>query len=339
MFALWLRACPTIGPLRLATRAFGVTPQARELLQEEKASLCSNRTWFGYRIKHPQCYGYVYLWYDRKQRKLCIGSHHKPSCSASVWDGYLTSTGHCKKEIGERPYDFRFRVLEYNVENNCQKRTQTLEQKWLDKILEGQLEGQPNTRYYNQCRLAGGGFSMDATVAAKISAANKKAVANGTHNFIHSHPMKDAATKERMKATVARAVANGTHNFIHSNPMRDPAIKEKIIEKMKIAVAKAVANGTHHFVHSNPMKNLATKERANEKRKITVAKAVADGTHNFIHSHPSKNPIAQEKRKATVAKAVANGTHHFVHSHPLKDPAAKAKRKATFEKKKNDANR
>eukprot|EP00397_Hematodinium_sp_SG-2012_P020430 GEMP01021049.1.p1 GENE.GEMP01021049.1~~GEMP01021049.1.p1 ORF type:complete len:315 (-),score=31.39 GEMP01021049.1:1568-2512(-) len=298
MFALWLRACPTIGPLRLATRAFGVTPQARELLQEEKASLCSNRTWFGYRIKHPQCYGYVYLWYDRKQRKLCIGSHHKPSCSASVWDGYLTSTGHCKKEIEKRPYDFRFRILEYNVDIDCVKRTQALEQKWLDKIPEGQLEGQRNTRYFNQCRFAGGGASMDSSVAAKISATHKKAVADGTHHFIRNNPSKNPITKEKWKATVAKAVADGTHHFIHSHPSKNPIAKEK----WKASVAKSVANGTHHFVHSNPMKDSATLERANEKRKITAAKAIADGTHNFVHSNPMKDPAAKARRKATIEK-------------------------------------
>eukprot|EP00397_Hematodinium_sp_SG-2012_P054924 GEMP01066632.1.p1 GENE.GEMP01066632.1~~GEMP01066632.1.p1 ORF type:complete len:256 (+),score=27.32 GEMP01066632.1:100-867(+) len=232
MFARLLSACPTMGPPRLATRAFSVTRQARELLQDEKASLCLNRTWFGYRIKHLQCYGYVYLWYDRKHQKLCIGSHHKRSCSASVWDGYLTSTGHCKKEIEKRPYDFRFRVLEYNVDIDCLQRTQALEQEWLNKIPEGQLEGQTNTRYYNQCRFAGGGgFSMDSLVAAKISAAHKKAVADGTHHFIHSNPMKDPAIKEKMiaklKITVTKSVAEGTHNFVHSHPMKDPEVKAR----------------------------------------------------------------------------------------------------------------
>eukprot|EP00397_Hematodinium_sp_SG-2012_P043801 GEMP01048774.1.p1 GENE.GEMP01048774.1~~GEMP01048774.1.p1 ORF type:complete len:319 (+),score=27.78 GEMP01048774.1:91-957(+) len=264
MLAWWLPTSPRMGLLRFATRTVGVTRQAQELLQEEKASLCSNRTWFGYRIKHPQCYGYVYLWYDRKQRKLCIGSHHKRSRSTSVWDGYLTSTGHCKREIEQRPHDFRFRILEYNVENDCLKRTQTLEQKWLDKIPEGQLEGQQNARYYNQCRLAGGGFSMDSSVAAKISAAHKKAIASGTHHFIHNHPMKNPVTKEKMKATVA----------------------------------KAIADGTHHFVRNHPLKNPITKE----KRKETVAKSVAEGTHHFVCNHPMKDPEVKARRKATFEK-------------------------------------
>ena len=79
----------------ICVRSSGLAPSAGELLAVEQKSLKTNGKWFGHTIKRTECYGYVYLWYDRQRRKLCLGSHHRQAGRVSAFhDGHLTSTGH-----------------------------------------------------------------------------------------------------------------------------------------------------------------------------------------------------------------------------------------------------
>ena len=50
--------------------------------------------------------GFVYLWYDKKKKKYCLGSHY-----GSIDDGYITSTGYMMKAYKKRPDDFKRRIL------------------------------------------------------------------------------------------------------------------------------------------------------------------------------------------------------------------------------------
>ena len=69
-------------------------------------------------------YGFVYLWYDTKQQRFLIGSHH-----GSVDDGYTTSTGgrHVKRIFVKRPETMKRKILEFNTSINDYKVTQQLE--------------------------------------------------------------------------------------------------------------------------------------------------------------------------------------------------------------------
>ena len=110
-------------------------------------------------IKNPEYrknyFGYVYLWYDRKRKIFCLGSHH-----GSLDDGYITSTGWMMRAYKVRPNDFKRRVLVYNTEND-KKRTRVLEQVWLDLIKFEELsiyenEQKGTVRYYNIKNFASG---------------------------------------------------------------------------------------------------------------------------------------------------------------------------------------
>lgn len=91
--------------------------------------------------------GFVYLWFDRKRKKFCIGSH-----IGSLDDGYVTSTGYMMHAYKRRPYDFRRRILwqatlfDYRVLHEE-------EQRWLDMIKPDEL----GIKYYNHKRSALGG--------------------------------------------------------------------------------------------------------------------------------------------------------------------------------------
>ena len=94
-------------------------------------------------------YGFVYLWYDTKNKKYIIGSHH-----GSTEDGYTTSTGgdHVKNIFLKRPETMKRKILAYNSIDD-KTITKLLEQKILDK----RPHIDKNDRYYNRNNNATGG--------------------------------------------------------------------------------------------------------------------------------------------------------------------------------------
>lgn len=117
-------------------------------------------------------YGYVYLWYDRKHRRFCLGSHH-----GSVEDSYITSTGWMMRAYKKRPEDFRMRVLAYNT-INIVKETRKIEQHYLNMIDERELSISKNVidgtnRYYNMSKNALGGSQKGAIYNRTKPAWNK----------------------------------------------------------------------------------------------------------------------------------------------------------------------
>jgi len=108
--------------------------------------------------------GFVYIWYDRKRKWFCIGSHF-----GKTNDGYVTSTGFMNKAYIKRPNDFKRRILQY-YNGTDQKELLQLEQKWLDLININELciaENKRNgtVRYYNGKKTASG---LNGEIASKL---------------------------------------------------------------------------------------------------------------------------------------------------------------------------
>lgn len=151
-------------------------------------------------------YGFVYLWFDIKNKRYIIGSHH-----GSLNDNYTTTTGgvYVKNIFKKRPDTMKRRVLEYNTTIDDYRYTQQLEQKWLDKrpnICD-------NNRYYNMKNWATGGvdISIPRTKPEEWrqwkSDHNKQRVQEGTHNF----------TSDNCSIWAKERVNKGTHHFLHSD--------------------------------------------------------------------------------------------------------------------------
>jgi NUMOD3 motif len=92
-------------------------------------------------------FGFVYLWFDRKRQKFCIGSH-----VGTFDDGYISSTGWMLHAYNKRPQDFKRRILFIQNEPD-RKLLLKQEQRWLDLIKVGEL----GVKYYNLKRKANGG--------------------------------------------------------------------------------------------------------------------------------------------------------------------------------------
>lgn len=151
-------------------------------------------------------YGFVYLWFDTKNKMYIIGSHH-----GSLEDSYTTTTGgkYVKNIFKKRPETMKRRILEYNTNIDEYRYTQQLEQKWLDK--------RPNicnnNRYYNMKNWATGGVDQQvrrtkpASWRRWKSEDNKKRIAEGTFHL----------TSENCTLWAKERVSKGTHHFLKSD--------------------------------------------------------------------------------------------------------------------------
>jgi hypothetical protein len=92
-------------------------------------------------------FGFVYIWYDRAQKRYCLGSHY-----GSTRDGYTSSTGHFRKSYARRSSHFMRRIL-YWLRTPDLKLLQNKEQEWLNLIPESEL----GKKYFNFKKTASGG--------------------------------------------------------------------------------------------------------------------------------------------------------------------------------------
>lgn len=85
-----------------------------------------------------QLFGFVYIWYDKRDQRYYIGSH-----KGSMDDGYVCSSPKMKKEYKLRSKDFKRRILYYSFGDRIE--LLGMEQKWLDLIPRDQF----GKKYYN----------------------------------------------------------------------------------------------------------------------------------------------------------------------------------------------
>lgn len=86
-----------------------------------------------------QSYGFVYIWRDRKHKKLYIGCHW-----GHEQDGYVCSSTNMRNNYRNRPHDFRRRILQ-RVHTNRQDLLEA-EHAWLSLIQPEQL----GAKFYNK---------------------------------------------------------------------------------------------------------------------------------------------------------------------------------------------
>ena len=95
-------------------------------------------------------FGFVYIWFDRKNKRYYIGSH-----KGNPEDGYISSSSWMKNAYYRRPEDFKRKIL--SIRGNRRELLEE-EQKWLDLIDDKEL----GKKYYNLKKKAYGGFSRCA---------------------------------------------------------------------------------------------------------------------------------------------------------------------------------
>lgn len=92
---------------------------------------------------YQQKYGFVYIWYDRKQKRYYVGCRW-----GAIDDGYICSSPWMKQAYRIRPQDFKRRILKTNIPSR--QETYIEEQKWLYLIKDCEIKPMnENPRYYN----------------------------------------------------------------------------------------------------------------------------------------------------------------------------------------------
>lgn len=124
-----------------------------------------------------QKYGFVYIWFDKKNNRYYIGSHW-----GTEDDGYVCSSPWMHRSKAKRPNDFKRRVVSRVYTNRHELLDE--EQRWLDMIKDEELatfntttKKRETVKYYNITKLAKRSWHYDdnrrLTVGEKISAAKK----------------------------------------------------------------------------------------------------------------------------------------------------------------------
>lgn len=116
--------------------------------------------------------GFIYIWFDRKHKRYYIGSH-----LGSENDGYICSSKWMKQSYKRRPYDFKRRIIQKDIQKSVLKEE---ESKWLSLIKSEEL----GTRYYNLSKIMNGnGWEKDKPrsekTKKKISSTLKETYKNG----------------------------------------------------------------------------------------------------------------------------------------------------------------
>ena len=83
-------------------------------------------------------YGFIYIWFDKKQKMFYIGSRW-----GNINDGYICSSKRMKNAYNKRPDDFKRRIIKTNIDNKNKLLEE--EYRWLSFIQEHEL----TVKYYN----------------------------------------------------------------------------------------------------------------------------------------------------------------------------------------------
>jgi hypothetical protein len=173
--------------------------------------------------------GFVYIWFDRKHRKYCVGSH-----KGTINDGYITSTGFMKRAYLKRPEDFKRRILQYIRGDS--KDILAAEQLWLNLIKEEELQSKDgkSSRYYNM-----------------------KKNASGVSGPIQSKLMKDFYSSEKGSKRKLELSERWKTDNPSKEPNWVPPNKNKICPNISESIKKAWRDGKYdHIDQSKKMEKM-----------------------------------------------------------------------------------
>lgn len=177
--------------------------------------------------------GFVYIWFDRKNKRFYIGSHW-----GSYDDDYICSSPWMKAAYKKRPFDFKRRILAIR---NDRKELYLEEQRWLNFIKPNEIK----TKYYNlRLKVQDDNWFLNEdrrlSIGAKISKSKKGKVAWNRGR---------AASLETRKK-ISEAQKGKTFSIERCLKMSEDRKGRKISEEHK----KSIAKGRKGIVYSDETK-------------------------------------------------------------------------------------
>jgi hypothetical protein len=159
-------------------------------------------------MKNDQ-YGFVYIWYDKFQKRFYIGAHW-----GNINDGYICSSSWMMKAYKKRPEDFKRKIL---ISNISDKKTMFEEEhRFLSRIKPEEIK----TRYYNICTVKKTHWSAtpNAKTIAQKSGEKRRGVPLGP-------------CSEETKQKISEANKGRTFSEEHKEKLRDARSKQIVTEE------------------------------------------------------------------------------------------------------------
>ena len=261
---------------------------------------------------YPQKYGFVYIWYDRKNKRYYIGSHW-----GTEDDGYICSSKMMRQSYKRRPEDFRRRVIKriYTTRQDLLLE----EERWLGMVDPDKttprnttVESRKNVRYYNiKLGTQNQWWSSDEkrlTVGEKISKAK-------TGKSVPCTPEKAVAISEAKKKKFAEKHEKLGYKFSpeHASKLSDGRKGKKHTDEWKVENA----------IRMKEQWSNSTRKRAEPKQKMTMEEQAK------LSSDTLKSKWSDPEWAANQKLALAEGAK----KRPPRSEESKQRTRDTFAKK------
>src|ERR1700692_1691810 len=201
--------------------------------------------------------GFIYLWFDKKNKRYYIGSH-----CGNIDDGYVCSSEWMKNAYKNRSEDFKRRILEYVYDKEL---ILIKENYWLSLIKPEEL----GKRYYNFKIVAAGG-----NIVSYLSEEKKKEHAR--KSGLGSRKYWDNISEEEMEKRREHARnlpkdRSYTQTLEYKEMMRKATFGHPVhvyTEEDKENVRKRMIGNKHHLnkLHSDDSKILISLNNPNRKK-------------------------------------------------------------------------
>ena len=247
-------------------------------------------------------YGFVYLWYDKKNKRYYVGCHW-----GTEDDGYICSSNWMRKSFSRRPQDFKRRILKRIYTNR--KDTFIAEDFYLGQIKDSELKH----RYYNVSNKPKEHWSGDNEKYKKISLKASVSHWSKTRTPEEVQEIKDKISKagkgKKRSEEFKKMVSETSRGRKHSDET-----KQKISEAHKGKVfseerrEKCATYGMLGKKHSEETKE---KMRLGQANRILSDEAYQRMTKGHKHTEETKKKISESQKgikrsdefKAKISKA------------------------------------
>ena len=237
-------------------------------------------------------YGFVYIWYDRKNKMYYLGCHWGHSD-----DGYICSSNRMRNAYCRRPNDFKRRIISYNIKNKTDLLNE--EFKWLSLIKDDEL----GKKYYNLSKKHFGHWTDNQdtrSIRQKISEALK----NDTHrgSWLIGKKQSDEHRKKHSDSKKGKHLSPNTEFKKGQHLSPNTEFKKGMVSSRKGILSIPLTEKTKQKI-SEKLKGRKISEETKEKlRWVNIGKKLSEETKKKIsEKHKGKILSEETKRKIGVA--------------------------------------
>ncbi|NDB60691.1 hypothetical protein EB001_19935 [bacterium] len=179
-------------------------------------------------------YGFIYVWYDKKNKKFYVGRHWGTDS-----DGYICSSKSMREAHRRRPEDFKRRIVSKTDNKND---LIIEEQRWLNMINPNEV----GNRYYNKTLKA----TTPSTTGFKHSNESKRKISESNKGKIRSEEF-----KQKLRESANRQFSDPEQRKILSDKSKELWKDEDYVKRVKQSMKNGV-NDEVRRIRSDNMKRI-----------------------------------------------------------------------------------